>query len=91
MRVEWKCMSMGCTVQTHQGTVWKPDAQTKKQHPGQTDYQIAVKLGLTQDPLPIDGGVCSQGYSGHYAMVAFDDRPGALQCHSWQDLKVIDT
>lgn len=75
-------MAMGCSKSIHYGTVWVPSKSTKKANAGHNDYQIAVKLGLTVDPLPLDGS--------HFALVEFDDRPGVLQVHSWQDLTVVD-
>ena len=75
-------MAMGCSKGVHYGTVWEPSKATKKAHPGKTEYQIAVKLGLTIDPQPLDRSPS--------ALVAFDDRPGTLQCHAWHELKVIE-
>jgi hypothetical protein len=82
MRVQRKCLAMGCPSGLHVGTVWKPNREEKKANPGATEYEIAVRQGLCQDPLPADGS--------HYALVEFDDRPGVLQCYSWRDLMVVE-
>lgn len=95
MRVEYKCMSMGCSVGIHTGTIWKPDPQVKARYTQESDYEIAVKLGLTADPLPL-AMRCNAGPGGlternvHFALVAFDDRPGVLAVHNWSELKVVE-
>lgn len=75
-------MVMGCSTGVHYGTVWKPDRLTKKAHPQLNEYQIAVNLGLTIDPQPMD--------SSSFALVQLDDRPGTLRVHPWHELKVIE-
>jgi hypothetical protein len=75
-------MTLGCSKAIHVGTVWTPSREAKKAHPGATDYMIAVRLNLCRDPLPLD--------RSHFALVEFDDRPGVLQVHAWQELKVIN-
>lgn len=95
MRVEYKCLSMGCSVGIHVGTVWKPSREAKARYSQESDYEIAVKLGLTADPLPLTMR-CNAGPQGlsernvHFAMVEFDDRPGALAVHNWSELKVVE-
>lgn len=75
-------MALGCAQGVHTGTVWTPSKEVKKANPGADDYMIAVKLGMTMDPLPQS--------RTHFALVAMDDRPGTLQVHPWTELKVID-
>ena len=77
-RVLWRCGAIQCNKHEHMGTTWVADPNLKRN--GDNDYSIAVRQGLCVDPHP---GI------EHFAMVAFDDRPGVLQAHPWSELEVI--
>lgn len=74
MRVRWKD-----SEESREGSVWHCHPLFKQR--GETDYEYAVRVGLCGDPKP---------EKGEPVLVAWDDRPGGLQAHTWDELEVID-
>jgi hypothetical protein len=75
---------------SREGTIWIPhpasapvaalfEAIPQTRETGIDHYHTARLLGLTADPPPTEGR--------KYVMVAFDDRPGALEGHYGEELE----
>lgn len=51
MRVKWECGAEGCSKGVHEGEIWIPHNSVRV-YLGETDYEVAKRLGLTCDQPP---------------------------------------